>query len=55
MFDWVSWPINLKRLFNAKFFLYIYNKYIGFGLSDDYLFFCIIFFYSAIELYVNYM
>ena len=33
-FGWVLWHINHCRLFNAKFylFIYIYIKYIGFGL-----------------------
>ena len=31
-FGWVLWHINQCRLFNAKSFLYIYIKYIGFGL-----------------------
>ena len=30
---WVLWHINPCRLFNAKFSLYIYIKYIGFGLA----------------------
>ena len=29
---WVLWHINHCRLFNAKFSLYIFIKYIGFGL-----------------------
>ena len=35
-FDWVLWHINHCRLFNAKFSLYIYIKYIGFGLVGFY-------------------
>ena len=35
-FDWVLWHINQCRLFNAKSFLYIYIKYIGFGLIGFY-------------------
>ena len=31
-FGWVLWHINRCRLFNAKSSLYIYIKYIGFGL-----------------------
>ena len=30
---WVLWHINHCRLFNAKSSLYIYIKYIGFGLK----------------------
>ena len=31
--DWLAlWDINHCRLFKAKFSLYIYIKYIGFGL-----------------------
>ena len=30
-FGWVLWHINHCRLFNAKYSLYIYIKYIGFG------------------------
>ena len=33
---WVLWHINPCRLFNAKFSLYIYIKYIGFGLAGFY-------------------
>ena len=33
---WVLWHINHRRLFNAKFSLYIYIKYIGFGLFEFY-------------------
>ena len=36
-FGWVSWHINHCRLFNAKSFLYIYIKYIGFGLVGFYV------------------
>ena len=31
-FGWVLWHINHCRLFNAKSSVYIYIKYIGFGL-----------------------
>ena len=31
-FGWVLWHINHCRLFNAKSFLYLYIKYIRFGL-----------------------
>ena len=31
-FGWVSWHVNHCRLFNAKSSLYIYIKYILFGL-----------------------
>ena len=31
-FGWVLWHINHCRLFNAKSSLYIYIRYIGFGL-----------------------
>ena len=34
--DWILWYINPCRLFNAKFSLYIYIKYIGFGLVGFY-------------------
>ena len=33
---WVLWHINHCRLFHAKSFLYIYIKYISFGLVDFY-------------------
>ena len=33
---WILWYINLCRLFNAKSSLYIYIKYIGFGLVEFY-------------------
>ena len=33
---WVLWHINLCWLFNAKSSLYIYIKYIGFGLVGFY-------------------
>ena len=35
-FNWVLWHISHRRLFNAKSFLYIYIKYIGFGLVGFY-------------------
>ena len=35
-FGLVLWHINQCRLFNAKPSLYIYNKYIGFGLARFY-------------------
>ena len=35
-FDWVLWHINHCRLFNVKSSLYIYIKYIGFGLVGFY-------------------
>ena len=35
-FGWVLWHINHCRLFNTKFSLYIYTKYIGFGLAVFY-------------------
>ena len=35
-FGWVLWPINLYRLLNAKYSLYIYMKYIWFGLVGFY-------------------
>ena len=35
-FRWVLWHINHYRLFNAKSSLYIYIKYIGFGLVEFY-------------------
>ena len=35
-FSWVLWHINHCRLFNAKSFLYIYIKYIRFGLVGFY-------------------
>ena len=35
-FGWVLWHINHCRVFNAKSSLYIYIKYIGFGLVDFY-------------------
>ena len=35
-FGWVLWHINHCWLFNAKSFLYIYIKYIGFGLVRFY-------------------
>ena len=31
-FSWVLWHINHYKLFNAKSSLYLYIKYIGFGL-----------------------
>ena len=36
LFGWVLWHINHCRLFNAKSSLYIYIKYIGFGLVRFY-------------------
>ena len=36
LFDCVLWDINPCRLFNAKFSLYIYIKYVGFGLVGFY-------------------
>ena len=35
-FGWVLWHINYCRLFNAKSSLYIYIKYIWFGLGEFY-------------------
>ena len=35
-FGWVLWYINHCRLFNAKSSLYIFIKYIGFGLVGFY-------------------
>ena len=35
-FGWVLWHINHSRLFNAKSSLYIYIKYIRFGLVGFY-------------------
>ena len=35
-FGWLLWYINHCRLFNAKSSLYIYIKYIGFGLVGFY-------------------
>ena len=35
-FCWVLWHINHCWLFNAKFCLYIYIKYIGFSLVGFY-------------------
>ena len=35
-FDWVLWHINLCRLFIAISSLYIYIKYVGFGLVGFY-------------------
>ena len=35
-FDWVLWHINHCRLFNAKSSLYIYIRYIWFGLVGFY-------------------
>ena len=35
-FGWILWHINHCRLFNAKSSLYIYIKYIGFGLVGFY-------------------
>ena len=35
-FDYVLWHINHCRLFNAKSYLYIYIKYIWFGLVGFY-------------------
>ena len=35
-FGWVLWHINNCRLFNAKSSLYIYIKYISFGLVRFY-------------------
>ena len=32
-FGWVLWHINHCRLFNAKSSLYIFNKYMWFGLG----------------------
>ena len=32
-FGWVLWHINHCGLFNAKYSLFIYNKYIGFSLA----------------------
>ena len=36
LFGWVLWHINHCRLFNAKSFIYIYIKYIGFSLVGFY-------------------
>ena len=36
LFGWVLWLINHCRLFNVKSCLYIYIKYIGFGLVEFY-------------------
>ena len=36
LFVWVLWHINNCRLFNAKSFLYIFIKYVGFGLVRFY-------------------
>ena len=35
-FGWVLWHINSYRLFNAKSFIYIYIKYVGFDLVGFY-------------------
>ena len=35
-FGWVLWHLNQCRLFNAKSFLCIYIKYIGFDLVGFY-------------------
>ena len=35
-FGWILWHINHCRIFNAKFSLYIYIKYIGFALVGFY-------------------
>ena len=35
-FGWLLWHIKHCRLFNAKSFLHIYIKYIGFGLVGFY-------------------
>ena len=35
-FGWVLWHINHYRLYNAKSSLYIYIRYIGFGLVGFY-------------------
>ena len=35
-FSWDLWHINHRRLFNAKSSLYIYIRYIGFGLVGIY-------------------
>ena len=35
-FSWVLWHINHYKLFNAKSSLYLYIKYIGFGLVGFY-------------------
>ena len=44
-FGWVFRHINHFRSFNAKSFLYIYIKYIGFGLVGFY----------GIEIFVGYL
>ena len=36
LFDWILWHINYSGLFNAKSTLYIYIKYIWFGLVGFY-------------------
>ena len=36
LFGLILWQINHCRLFNAKSFLYIYIRYIGFGLDRFY-------------------
>ena len=36
-FGWVLWHFNHCRLFNAKSSLYIYIKYISFGLVGFYV------------------
>ena len=51
LFGWVLWHINHCRLFNAKSFLYIYIKYIWFGLVGFYGISTIIIYLMANPLY----
>ena len=46
-FGWLLWNINHSRLFNTKFSLYIYIKYIGFGLVGFYCILTIVGFFNA--------
>ena len=51
MLGWVLWHINHCRLFNAKSSLYIYIKYIGFGLVGFYCISTLVGYLMPIPLY----
>ena len=57
-FGWVLWHLNHCRLFNAKSSLYIYIKYIGFGLVGFYGISTIVGLFNSksfLYVYINYM
>ena len=56
-FDWVLWHINHCKFFNAKSSLYIYIKYIWFGLIGFYGISTIVSFFNAkssVYIYIKY-